>query len=69
MWTLGFRESMIIGNIMCIIQIYTKPWLTDDGMTEKTPTCVLFDKDKIFSSFGYEVNTRPGKNGKVSYLT
>ena len=58
-------------NITCmsIIQIYTNSWLTDDGMTEKTPTCVLFDKNKKFSSFGYEVNTRPDKNDKESYLT
>ena len=39
-----------------IFQIYTWPWYSDDINTEKTPTCVLFDKDKKFVAFGYEVS-------------
>ena len=41
------------------------------GISEKTPTCILFDKDKKFKSFGYRAEEEYGTHcdeleGKVS---
>lgn len=42
------------------LKITSTNWETGFGTTVsiKTPTCVLFDKDKVFHSFGYEAEEK-----------
>ncbi|XP_062596838.1 heat shock 70 kDa protein 12B-like [Saccostrea cucullata] len=42
------------------LKIRSNNWTSGSGglLTLKTPTCVLFSKDKVFDSFGYEAEDK-----------
>lgn len=43
------------------LHIITNKWEGGKTMSEKAPTCVLFDEEKKFASFGYEAEERYGE--------
>ena len=41
--------------------IVTNTWGSEKMLSHKAPTCVLFNKDKRFDSFGYEAEEKYGE--------
>lgn len=54
----GYAYSFVSDYKKDPLKFFTQVWSSEEITTDKTPTCVLFNKDKNFSSFGYEAERK-----------
>lgn len=55
---IGQIDEMFSFKFIFFSQVYANAWTGETFMSLKTPTCVLFDKNKKFHSFGFEAEEK-----------